>query len=159
MKFHQYFGAVISVLLLLGLSSCEDNMTPDNEVEYLEAGFMGMCFWGFYDKGYEEVVLTDMGSYLAFGDSVRVYIDNLDCSAATLPDIDFNKYFLVGKFTSGGGCSVEYDRQVTADEENNKLIYKIDADYTGLCSMLIVDMNWVLIPKKYCNYTIEFQVE
>jgi len=159
MKFRRYFGAFISVLLMVSLSSCEDQVTPDDEFKYLEAGFMGMCFWGVYDKGYEEVVLIDKDSYLDFGDSVRVHIDNLDCSAANLPDINFTKYFLVGKFTSGGGCSVKYDRQVTVEEENNKLIYKIDADYFGLCYMLIVDMNWVLIPKKYCNFTIEFQIE
>jgi len=159
MNDHKYFGAFISVLLTLSLSSCEDQMIPDNEVKYLESGFMGMCFWGFNDKEYEEVILTDKQSYQDFGDSVRVHIDNLDCSAATLPDIDFNKYFLVGKFTHGGGCSVSYDRHVILDEKNNKLIYRIDADYFGNCMMLIVNMNWVLIPKKYCDLTIEFQVE
>jgi len=73
--------------------------------------------------------------------------------------LKFTKYFLVGKFTDGGGCSVTYDRQVIVDEENKNLIYKIDADYFGFCDMLIVNMNWALIPYRYIDYSFEFQVE
>jgi len=127
-----------------------------SEVQYLESGFMGPCYWNFYDR---EIIIKDEQSYLEFGDTIRLEIYNLDCPAIPLPELDFDNYFLAGKFTHGGGCSVTYEREIIADDENQKLIYKIDADYTGFCKMLITNMNWVLIPRTYSEYSIEFRVE
>jgi len=159
MKSLRNIDIYISFMLMFCLTSCEDQMTADDEFEYLESGFMGMCFWGLYNNGYQEVIIKDEQSYQNFGDSVRIEIYNLDCSTATLPNIDFNKYFLIGKPTDGGGCSATYDRQIIVNEEDKNLIYKIDVDYSGFCAMLITNMNWVLIPYKYFDYSIEFQVE
>jgi len=52
----------------------EDQEIPIVEVQYLEAGFMGTCFLGFYDKGYQEVIIKDEQSYQNFGDSIRIEI-------------------------------------------------------------------------------------
>lgn len=98
-------------------------------------------------------------TYQNFGDSIRVHFVNIDCSTAVLPDIDFSKFFLIGKHTQGGGCSVKYDRKILDSKDTKTLVYKIKVDYSGNCMMLIMNMNWVLIPKAYSDYTIEFQVD
>jgi len=150
------------ILLVLLAVSCEKNENVEDvieQVEFLESSYFGICFSGTPTGLDTEVIITDNELYFEYFNQKRIHPYNLNCDTAILPHIDFNKYLLIGKFTNGGGCSVKYDRQVTVEEENNKLIYKIDADYFGLCEMLIVNMNWALIPQKYIDYSIEFQVE
>jgi len=164
MNTYRYIDFVLMILSIFLITSCERTSNENQEltvpdVQYLKANFMGTCFLGFYDKGYKEVIIKDEQSFQNLGDSVRISIYNLDCSSAVPTDIDFDKYFLVGKFTNGGGCSVSYDRKIIADEENKRLVYKIDAVYSGICQVLFVNMNWALIPTKYRDYSIEFQVK
>jgi hypothetical protein len=141
------------------LSSCEIQEGPQVDVQYLDSNFFGTCFSGVFDKGYQEVIIRDNQTYHNFGDSIRVHFVNNDCSTAILPTIDFTRYFLVGKLTEGGGCSVKYDRQVIEVKNTKTLRYKIKADYSGNCYMLIINMNWVLVPKTYNDYNIEFQID
>ena len=88
MKKNRYCCFLLLILSIMILQSCEDQEIPVVEVQYLEADFMGTCFLGFYDKGYQEVIIKDKQSYQNFGDSIRIEIYNLDCSTATLPNID-----------------------------------------------------------------------
>jgi hypothetical protein len=158
MKNFQTLLLRVIALIAITVSSCENQEGPTVEVQFLDANFFGTCFSGVYDKGYKEVIILDNKTYQDFGDSIKVHFVNNDCSTAVLPNIDFSKYFLIGKLTEGGGCSVKYDRQVIDNIEKRTLVYKIKADYSGNCKMLIINMNWVLIPKVYSDYTIEFQV-
>jgi cytochrome bd-type quinol oxidase subunit 2/uncharacterized protein YxeA len=79
------------------------------------------------------------------------------CENYTLPYIDFSKNILIGKSTSGSGCSVKYYRDLVLDEKNNKIIYYLKAKFSGNCLALYSDMNWVLIDKKYSDFEIEFR--
>jgi hypothetical protein len=128
-------------------------------IQYLDSDFFGTCFSGLYDKAYNEVVISDNESYKNFGDSIRVNIVNLNCNRATLPSIDFTRYFLIGKHTEGGGCSANYNRQVIIDKENKKITYYIKVTYTGSCFLYFRNMNWALVPRVGNDYTLEFKVE
>lgn len=143
----------------LFLSSCENQEGPTVDVQFLDASFFGTCYSGVYDKGYKQVIILDNQTYHDFGESIKVNFVNNDCNTALLPEIDFSKYFLIGKFTEGGGCSVKYNRQVIDNKENKTLIYKIKVDCSGTCKMLFINMNWALIPKTFSDYAIEFQVD
>lgn len=149
------------LLILFVITGCEKNdefTEITDKVEFLEPNFFGTCFSGFYDEGYSEVIIKNEEAYQDFGNTVRIHPYNLNCDTADLPMIDFNKYSLIGKYTSGGGCSVSYTRQVFRDEKNKKYIYEISAEYSGTCRMLIININWALIPKIPKGYTIEFRV-
>jgi len=142
--------------------SCEKNESIDDLTEqaiFYESNYFGTCFSGVYDKGYQEIIITDNESYKKFGDSIRIHPYNLDCDTAVLPYIDFNKYILIGKFTDGGGCEAKYKRQIIDDKKNKKIIYNIRVEYFGTCYMYIVNMNWARIPRIPNDYTIEFQVK
>lgn len=159
MKKKQYCLQIAFTFLTLAFTSCENQDGPTVEVQFLDGNFFGTCFSGVYDKKYNEVIILDNQAYQDFGDSIRVHFANRDCSTATLPNIDFTKYFLLGKYTEGGGCSVKYDRQVIVNKDKRTLLYKIKVDYSGNCFKLIMNMNWALIPKTYSDYAIEFQVD
>jgi hypothetical protein len=139
--------------------SCEKYENLTEQVEFYEPNYFGICFSGLFDKNYDEVIITDNDSYQEFGNSIRIHPFNLDCDTAVLPYIDFDKYSLIGKYTEGGGCDVNYERQIIDDKKHNKIVYTINIEYFGNCAMLIFNMNWALIPKLKKNYTVEFKVE
>jgi len=144
------------------LASCEESeslIDISDQVQFLNVDFFGPCFYGPVDKKYHEITFTDNQSYQIFGNSIRVNLYNMDCQSADITIIDFNKYSLIGKYTSGGGCSSQYERQILDDKVNKKLIYKIKVQYSGDCELYFFNMNWALIPKLENGYKIEFQVE
>ncbi|MBN2611982.1 MAG: hypothetical protein JXB00_10540 [Bacteroidales bacterium] len=151
---------ILSILFVIPGCEKNDELTDiTNQVEFLEPNFFGTCFSGFFDEGYSEVVIKDEASYQEFGDSVRIHPFNLNCDTAVLPSIDFSKYSLIGKLTSVGGCNAYSVRQVFRDENGKEIVYKIHVEYSGSCDMLIVSMNWALVPKIPKGFTVEFCVD
>lgn len=156
---------LISAILLFAIAftGCEkekidenlNDITKDSEFKEL----LSDCFNGIFQKDYSEIIITDSESYKNFEDSIRVQAGGLNCNTASLPYIDFSKFTLLGKFTQGGGCSVNYDRAVFDDTENKKIIYKISVEYSGPCDMWIFNWNWVCIPKLPEDYEVEFHVK
>ena len=116
---------------------------------------LSVCFYGTME---DEIDIRDSVSYRQFEDSIRIHHYNLNCDTARLPEIDFSKWMLIGKTTSGGGCSDEYKRKVYLDNENKKIIYDIRVRYRGLCKMLIMNYNFVLIPAQTSEYKVEYVV-
>lgn len=72
--------------------------------------------------------------------------------------INFEKYTLLGKYTTGSGCSVNFDKKITRDDENNKIKFIIDVNGRGLCDGLAMSNNYILVPKVPQDYEIEFIV-
>lgn len=144
------------------MPNCEKAQLPIEspaELQFIPNWYTGPCFTGIIDKGYNEIIIRDYSSYIQFGDSVRVEIGNLDCESAKLPDIDFDNYILVGKYTFGAGCFSKFDRNIYFDDINKTISYNIEANYFGICKALLGSLNWVLIPKKYKDYTVQFEVK
>lgn len=81
------------------------------------------------------------------------------CTNFVLPAIDFSKKTLLGKYTSGGGCSIDFAKKVYKDDSNRKVKYVIDVIEQGACEKLGFSSNWILIPKIPSNYIVEFQVK
>ena len=153
-------------IILLGLLfiftiSCEkDSELTDitSECEFYD-NILSTCFYGSSNSQYDEIVFRDNDSFQEFGDTVRIYLANLDCDTAMLPVIDFSKYSLLSKSTNGGGCSATYQRKVLKDTKNRKIIYEISVDYEGVCDMLLGSRNWAIIPKIPDNYTVVFKLK
>jgi hypothetical protein len=147
------------VLCTFVFISCEKYEELTGKAEFLEPGYFGICFTGIPAGLDNEVIITDNESYLEYFNQKRIHPVNLDCDTAKLPGINFNKYSLIGKYTQGGGCDVNYHREIIDNKSKNKIVYTIKAEYTGNCSVLIFNMNWALIPRLKENYNVEFIVE
>lgn len=149
-----YFLAII-----LTFTGCdkEDFIDITDQVTFPSL-FRSPCFDVFAYSEKDEFVFNEENTFKAYVDSIRIYPVNLNCDTASVPEIDFADYSLLGKYTSGGGCDVKYERKVFKDEINKRIIYEIDVKYIGTCEMLITSRNWVLIPKMPENYSFEFKV-
>ena len=147
------------ILFILFILSCEKFEEISEQVDFLDGLDFGICFVGTPSGLPEEVIIRDYESYQNYWNQKRIHPSNLDCDTAKLPNIDFNKYSLIGKYTSGGGCDVVYEREVFEYRMKNKIVYKIKVEYIDGCYMLITSMNWALIPRLKRNYDVEFIVE
>jgi len=81
------------------------------------------------------------------------------CVNFVLPPIDFSQKTLLGKYTSGSGCSIDFVKKVYKNDLSKKITYIIDVIEQGACEMAGFSSNWILIPKAPSDYTVEFQVE
>ena len=154
-------GAIVTLILLFNCERDKHKPGTISEIQFLDNWYLGPCFAGalllIHDTA---LVIQDYNSYVEFGNSVKdTNIYNVDCSNATLPCVDFDNYFLVARPTWGGGCSVEYFRDIEIDNTSGTLLYKIEVCYYGLCAMGIANFNWALIPKKYSEYNLQYNVK
>ena len=85
--------------------------------------------------------------------------EQANCSDTIRPAIDFNEHTLLGYFATGGGCEVQFIREVTADNSNKKYLYTVKVKECGWCDKLGYSMNWVLVPKLPENWTVEFTTQ
>ncbi|MBN2487198.1 MAG: hypothetical protein JXB34_14585 [Bacteroidales bacterium] len=145
--------------------SCEKDVTgthmPDLSVEpvYLEPSYFGKCFGGLIVNDTAGIIIRSDKQYQALGDSCRMlWLSSVMCDTATLPEIDFRKYSLIGKYTSGSGCSVTKAYSLHADTINKTYVYSIHRHYEGTCEMIHSDMNWALVPAIPQDYRVVFIV-
>jgi hypothetical protein len=94
-----------------------------------------------------------------YQDLTRFKSIHFSCHDFTLPPLDFSKKSLLAKYTSGGGCKVEFIRKVYRDEVNKKIIYAIKILQHGSCKKKVASMNWIQIPPIPNDYQVEFHVE
>ena len=81
------------------------------------------------------------------------------CTNFVLSSIDFSQKTLLGKYASGGGCSIDFVKKVHRDTSNKKIIYTIDVVEQGGCMMFGFSRNWILIPKVPSDYSVEFKMK
>ncbi len=145
---------MLMLITLILFSSCSEEITtPDSE--FIENTYFGNCFLGFPEER-EEVVIRKEDEYADYMEKKRVTGLGSDCEDAAPTDIDFSEHSLIGTFTSGG-CSATYNRSL--EQDGKKVTYKIRAEYSGYCMMLVTSMNWVLIPKLRKKDEVIFEVE
>ncbi|MFZ5941245.1 MAG: hypothetical protein ACOYXB_11810 [Bacteroidota bacterium] len=150
---------ISAFILLAFLAACTSGeLTDISEECIIENPFSHPCFYGFAEADSGEVIITSEEEYAAFVEIIRLNLYNVDCDTVAVPEIDFSNYSLIGTYTSGGGCDVEYDRQVFRNSAEKKVVYRIRVSYSGSCEMLIFSMNWALIPRLPRHYQVEFDV-
>jgi hypothetical protein len=149
-----FFRVIVVLIVVFMVSSCKkENLTPDSE--FIENTYFGNCFLSIPEDRNEIVICTEE-EYSSYMEKRRTTGLGSDCEGAVPTDIDFDKYSLIGTFTSGG-CSAEYDRSI--DQEGKEITYKIKVEYSGVCMMLVSSMNWALIPKLRKRDEVIFEVE
>lgn len=152
------------IMILFLVASCEQpeetNQNPDLTIapEFLEPMYFGVCFGGLYPPTAREIVIKSDYEYQKLGDSCRILtLSSVRCSDATLTDIDFKRFSLIGTFTSGGGCSAEYQRFLEVDTIAKIYHYNVQVAYEGDCDMLLMNMNWALVPAIPGDYSVDFE--
>ena len=147
MKFFYIFLITISCTFI----ACDDN----SNVDFPELEFETLNFGNCYDTNMEKVVIDNDATYQILLDSIfQPYSSN--CDSNNHPVIDFSTHTLLGNYRDGGGCSINFIRNLYEDIPNQKYIYDIKVEEEGLCLMLGFSMNWILVPKLPENYTVEF---
>jgi hypothetical protein len=157
---HSIFLFVIVFLVASCEQSEETNQKPDLTIapQFLEPIYFGVCFGGLCPPTAREIVIKSNREYQNLGDSCRILtLSSVRCSEATLPDIDFKHFSLIGIFTSGGGCSAEYGRSLEVDTITKVYHYAVQATYEGDCDMLLMNMNWALVPAIPDDYSVVFE--
>ncbi len=114
------------------------------------------CFQVFHNSSLDEVIIKNELEYEDFMNSTRSR-NSKDCMNAKLPYINFGKYMLIGKKTSGT-CRATSNYLVSVDYKNRKVKYTIGVDYSGNCRMKVMSWNFACIPKVLDYYTIDFEV-
>ena len=112
----------------------------------------------YYDDsiGFDEMVIRDNLAYQELGEVIKT---KGICNADSLPDVDFSKNSLIGKYVSGGGCNVNFDCEVYDDAKTKTITYRIKTEFTGACAMFIYSWNWRLIPKIDDEYAVKFIID
>lgn len=106
--------------------------------------------------GFDEVVIRDAN---AFAELVEIIRTKGICSSEDIPQIDFTKHTLLGKYVGGGGCHLALDNKVYEDSVNKTITYLIKPKFSGSCMMYLYSWNWMLVPRLEAEYTVKFQIE
>ncbi|PIZ47503.1 hypothetical protein COY32_01535 [candidate division WWE3 bacterium CG_4_10_14_0_2_um_filter_41_14] len=80
------------------------------------------------------------------------------CNSLLLPKVNFLNFTLLGKYTEGGGCRVDFERHIFKSDISDEILYNIDVKTSGYCKALTSSMNWILVPKISNNYKVKFNV-
>jgi hypothetical protein len=153
--------SLLVILLSILSASCErekELIEITSECKFHD-NILTTCFSGDISTEYDEYIFRNNNSFQNYGDQSRINPININCDTAQLPNIDFSKFSLLTKITIGGGCNANYERTITKDTKNKKIIYQITATYNGHCYMQIINRNWVVTPKIPDDYTIVFNVD
>jgi hypothetical protein len=149
------------ILLLSGLifvtvliAGCVQQLSKD-EIQFTDMNEQLNCI-GSFDLLDDEFILNSEQEYQSL---LNYSFLGTRCENYQLPSIDFSQYTLLGKYTQGGGCTIDFVRKIYKDESDKKITYSIKVDGKGFCKKLGMSMNWVLIPKFPSDYTVEFEVK
>ena len=90
----------------------------------------------------------------------NIRLNNIDnvCSDYSIPEIDFNKFTLIGYSKSVAGCEIPtYSYEFIREE--NKIILKIQIVTQGSCLRANHIVFWCLIPKLSQNEKVIFKTK
>ncbi len=154
------------VLVLLLISCKKESNDPSGPlyVKYINTGELFNCITCFSPSNIScnGFVIKNENSYKEFADSLRIYPynPNINCDTATLKPIDFNKYSLIGIFTSFGACD-SINKSIMTNSNRTRITYNIIIKkYSGPCvDMLGISLNFALISKIPDDCTVDFNIK
>ena len=157
-----FFSSVI--LIVFFFTNCKKGcfVKKDKNKGIIESAFdFGECFDNNSRPDYtvDQYIITNDSTYQALSVNLKYdFVNRPECNNAEPQLIDFLKHSLLGHYASGG-CEVDFIREVTDDNANQRYIYTIKVLECGRCKKLQVSMNWVLVPKLPQGYTVKFEVK
>ena len=134
-----------------GIGTSRNSLSNFTEFNITELG-NDLCIYA--DCLYDGCVIRTQAEY-----NRNVNVSSwISCSNFQLPAIDFSRYSLLGKQTTGSGCSREYIKNVYDDNLGKRALYLIRIVENGSCEPAEYKSNWVLISKIDSSYEVKFEV-
>lgn len=139
-------------LIIFFILSCEKDSISDQcqSDGYEKLAFEKPGIGIHKDQKKKEYVITNDSSYYA----------TLEQDSSALPNIDFAKKTLIGKY-AGLTCSEEnYLKYVCINREKSHVVYHVKRDMEDeevTCNALVMSMNWIIVPVSGDKYTFDFR--
>lgn len=152
------------ITLLIALSCNKEGGTNFklSTIDYLETKDIfnyGNCFLISNIHAESGFVIKDESTYQIYADSMRIQPLNTNCDTATLTDIDFTKYSLLGILTGYGACD-SITRDISVNNQQSKVIYSIDIkESTDTCIYIyVMSLNLALVSRIPDDFAVKFFV-
>lgn len=149
-----------------GIPGCDLRDLPAFNWKLLDAGQVATRTQNEYtsniDSLYSEGYAVFQENLAAFPDTYQSipnysYDEFLEiCNV--FPEIDFSQNTILGNHASGTGCSVDFEKHVYRDDENNRILYIVKVIEEGLCEMYGWSRNLMTIASVPSDYSVEFVV-
>lgn len=105
---------------------------------------------GHTDVEYEEMVRKSFYSSLPFRGT----------EGCTQPQIDFERYTLLGMSANASGCRTpDYAIDVTCNDAQRKITFKLHVTEHGSCERYFAHNVWALVPQTFATYNVVFERE
>jgi hypothetical protein len=131
---------IILIFFTLFNISIAVGQTENGDENQLVKRFELKCFYPML-SGDQFVIRNNKDYHKYFTSNTKT-----DCYNADLPEIDFDKYTLIGISVSTGGCQPP-DCEYNYYKENSNSFMEITVVQIGLCKPLWNKYFWFLIPK------------
>lgn len=162
-KESDFIHAMNKSIILIGLILVTGCIQQKNEISFSDLNEDLACISLHKTSGMylhhipEEFIINSQEEYKEL---LEYKSDSPACKDFVLPHIDFSENTLLGKYASGSGCSVKFEKHVYIDDANKKIIYSIKVIGEGDCEMMGMSMNWITIPTKIPpDYIVVFEVK
>lgn len=144
---------IFILIFLVTLIGCKKDNTKIIVPDVVFLSDFGTCFSNFSED--TPYVIRDKLTFYEIMESVRT--NDSTCDTASIPEIDFNNYSLIGYLTIGI-CSIDNEKNILLNESEKTYHYLITINYNEkpTCKILVATMNWALIPKLPKDYSVEF---
>ncbi|MFC1730494.1 hypothetical protein ACFL6I_09170 [candidate division KSB1 bacterium] len=151
--------SLVIALMILTACSQQFNIVAHEEIKFYDSEDVRGCgrYMDSSVLSVGTVVINSQEDYQALLDQYQV-LHKCEWGKEP-PAIDFSQKTLLGQFTTGGGCSIEYNRIVKRFDEEKKIVYTVEVKEKGFCDMAGISMNWITIPKIPAGYGVEFKIK
>ena len=131
---------LLSVLVAFLLSACGKYRGYDKVKE--AKPIKGICFE------------LEEGTHIINSDAeLDAVLEGQDCPQLY---IDFNTHTLLGFYTEGSGCDIDFSPTLYVNEDDQTYHYVVKVKERGHCAKLAMTMNWMSVPKIPADYAVEF---
>ena len=75
------------------------------------------------------------------------------------PEIDFERYSVLGAQATGTGCNVTFEKHVYRDAQSKKIIFTVAVIEEGKCEQISHNRNLILVLRIPPDYSVEFLIQ
>jgi hypothetical protein len=73
-----------------------------------------------------------------------------------VPEVDFENECVIGYYTSGSGCDVNFHREVERVDPLRRYLFRVRVESCGNCRSAFYSYNWVRVPALPPGWSVDF---
>jgi hypothetical protein len=112
-----------------------------------------------YQQGYLGYQQTREENPQTYQSIPEISYEQFLATCNVFPEIDFERYSVLGAQATGTGCNVTFEKQVYRDEGSQKIIYAVKVKEEGNCEKTSTNRNLILVPRIPPEYSVEFLIQ